>query len=395
MLGSVRGERRCVVAHVAPTHAHRLPAPRIKYVVPVSNDSEPPRSPGVWRRAAFIAAFAVPAVLIPAVTLVIVSSNTGSTRKPRVSYAQVQALFNQDCVSCHPGVNPSLDLRSGHSYASLINQHALEDPHYLRVVVGVPEKSFLYLKVAGFAPQAEVGGRMPFGRPALSASQIALLRDWILQGARDPSGKLPRQKVKTPGSEPPLAQLPLAGQPSGSGTITGTVVDQARKPIKGALVTLLLRGSSQPGGEEHYRFAVADASGRYTLPRAPAGTFELKAYAPKRIYVSHFVALKPGATARVDFGLPNRALTTPTISNPKVRLDGGGETLSMTVQGPNLDPNYTLAANPASGRLFELHSPGNGPGTWSRTIPDRLTGQWIFVAIDRICSVSSFMTVRS
>jgi mono/diheme cytochrome c family protein len=370
-----------------------LPAVRIEKLVPVSADSPTPNRSSSARRAAIVVAFLMPAILLPAAVVLLVAGLGGANHQ-RVAYAQVQSLFTQSCAGCHPGVNPSLDLSPGHSYASLINQRALEDPRYLRVAVGDPEKSFLYLKVAGFAPQAEVGGRMPFGRPPLSAAQIAVLRDWIMQGARGPNGKLPPQKYPTP-TEQPLPQLPLAEHPTGTGTITGQVKDQERKPIKGALVTLLLRGPSQPGGEEHYRVAVTNSAGRYTLPHAPSGTFELKAYAPKRIYVSHFVALRPGGTSTVDFGLPNRALTTPTISNPKVRLDGGSETLSMTVQGPNLDPNYTLAVNPASGRLFELHSPGNRPGTWSRTIPDHLTGQWIFVAIDRICSVSSFITVRS
>ena len=37
---------------------------------------------------------------------------------------------------------------------------------------------------------------------------------------------------------------------------------------------------------------------------------------------------------------------------------GGGETLSMIVTGPHLDPNYTLVANPRSGRVFEVHAAG-------------------------------------
>ena len=360
-----------------------------------------PRSPGEVpprRPVAIALAFVVPAVVLPVVTAIVVTHNGGSggsaARAPRVAFGQVQALFTESCASCHPGVNPSLDLRPGHSYAALINQRALEDPRYLRVVVGAPEKSFLYLKVAGFAPAAQVGGRMPFERPPLPAAQIALLRNWILQGARGPTGRLPPPAVATPGSAPPLATLPFASTPSGTGTITGTVIDQARRPIAGALVTLLLRGPKQPGGEEHYRVAVTNAAGRYMLRDAPSGTFELKAYAPKRIYVSHFVALRPGGAASVDFGLPNRTLTTPVISHARVRVAAGAETLSMTVRGPNLDPNYTLAVNPGSGRVFELRSPGNRAGTWSRTITTHVKGPWIFVAIDHLCSVSSFIKVH-
>ena len=65
----------------------------------------------------------------------------------------------------------------------------------------------------------------------------------------------------------------------------------------------------------------------------------------------------------------------------------------MTVTGPNLDPNYTLVANPGSGRVFEVHAPGAKQGVWSRTIPMRLKGPWIFLAVDRICSSSQFIKV--
>jgi hypothetical protein len=355
-----------------------------------------PHRPGSRRWGSIAAAFLVPAVAIPALVALLIAHHGGSARHGAapVSYGQVQSLFSRSCTSCHPAVNPSLDLLPGASYASLVNRRALEDPNYLRVVVGDPAKSFLYLKVAGFAPEAQVGGRMPLRQPPLPAAQIALIRNWILQGARGPGGALPPQNVVTPGSEPPLLKVPAATTPTGTGAIKGTVVDQARRPIAGALVTLLLRGPSQPGGEEHYRVAVTDSSGRYALTDAPAGRFELKAYAPKRIYVSHFVGLAPGGTATIDFGLPNRALATPTVSNARIRtMPGGGERLAMTVLGSNLDPNYTLAVNTRSDRVFELHSPGAKPGTWSRTIPRTLRGPWIFLAVDRLCSVSAYIRV--
>ena len=342
------------------------------------------------------AAFLIPAIVLPvAAALVVSRTGTGGGGGRRIAYAQIQRVFNESCTSCHPSVNPSLDLRPGRSYASLINRRALEDPGYYRVVAGDPGKSFLYLKVAGFAPAAQVGGRMPFRQAPLPTSAIRLLRDWIDQGARGPDGKLPPPAVGTPGSEPPLPTLPAASRPTGTGAITGTVIDEQRRPIGNALVTLLLRGPNQPGGEEHYRVTATDAKGRFVLAHAPAGTFELKAYAPRRIYVSHIVALRAGGSVSIAFGLPTRALTTPTISHARVRVDGRGEVLSMTVHGPSLDPNYTLAANPGSGRVFELRRPGATEGTWSRTIAHRLPGRWIFLAVDRLCSVGSFITVAA
>lgn len=340
-------------------------------------------------------AFLAPAVLIPLLAWWLIDYGR-SNRVVPVSYVQVQALFTTaGCTGCHPNVNSTLNLQQGASYPSLVNQTALEDPHYAYIVSGDPQMSFLYLKVAGFGHVGQVGGRMPFGKPPLTSDQIKLLADWITQGARGPDGQLPPASTAPLPGESTIPSLPLATTPTGTGTITGTVIDQSRKPIAGALVTLLLRGPNQEGGEEHYRVAQTTASGSYTLSQVPTGTFELKAYAPHTIYTSHFVSLKPGGTAAIDFGLATRVLATPEISHPKIVLaPGGGETLSMTVTGPNLDPNYTLVANPRSGRVFEVHAPGAKQGVWSRTIPMRLKGPWIFFAVDRICSSSQFITVR-
>jgi hypothetical protein len=163
--------------------------------------------------------------------------------------------------------------------------------------------------------------------------------------------------------------------------------------VRDALVTLLLRGPGEEGGEEHYRVAVTDAEGRYELPQAPTGQYLLKTYAPRSIYVSRIVALEPGEQARVDFGLPARAVVNPNVSAPRVERAGAGLRVSMQVEGVALDPNYTLAVNPASGRVFELRNPGDGPGRWSRTIDERLPGRWIFLAVDHQCNISDFVSV--
>jgi Carboxypeptidase regulatory-like domain len=340
------------------------------------------------------AAFLVPAALIPVVAYLVVRG-PGSGRAPLVRYADVQAIFNRSCVSCHPLVNTSLNLDAGSSYAALINTRAVEDPHYLRVVVGDPQKSFLYLKVAGFGREPAVGGRMPLAHAPLPAAEVRMIRDWISQGARGADGTLPPQSVATPGSPAPLAKLPFSTRTSGTGTIAGIVRDQSGAPIAGALVTLLLRGTGQPGGEEHYTVAMTDRRGSYTLRNAPAGRFELKAYAPRSVYVSHLVALSPGGHANVDFGLARSGVDTPAIRRAKIVPRRGGEDIQMNVSGTNLDPNYTLAVNVPAGRVFELHNPGSRAGVWSRRIPERLRGKWIFLAVDRLCSASAFITVRA
>ena len=310
-----------------------------------------------------------------------------------VSYREVQGVFEEyGCTACHPGVNPSLDLTAGNSYDELVGIPALEDPTLFRVVAGDPARSFLYLKLGGEPPLADIpaiGTRMPPRSPPIDAGDLDLIRRWILQGAKGMDGRTGGPQVVTPGTPPGDLDREPAGEPEGSATIAGSVVDQRRRPLEGALVTMLLAGEDQEGGEEHYRVAVTDAQGRFTLADAPTGRFLLKAYGPDTIYVSRIVALDDGERQEVRFGLPDRVVENPTISNPTVN----GMSLAMTVAGSNLDGNYTLAVNPSAGLVFELHNAGNAPGTWSATIDRELGGPWIFMAVDEECNVSEFLTV--
>ncbi len=321
----------------------------------------------------------------------------GSSTAKQVSFGQVQSVFAKyNCMSCHPVVNPSLDLRAGHAYGSLVGVRALEDPRLVRVVAGDPDRSFLYQKIAGDPELGDVpaiGARMPQGAPRMEQADIDLVAAWIKQGAKNDQGRTAGPRVPTPGAPSPSPTGNEPQGPAGDATIEGTVQDERHRPLRGAVVTLLLRGPDQPGGEEHYRVAATDANGHYRLRNAPVGQYLLKAYASKRIYVSRIVALADRETATVDFGLPDRVIPNPTIAAPRVRHTGGRTTVSMTVTGSSLDPNYTLAVNPGSGLVFELHRADGGPGLWARTIPRRLTGPWIFLAVDHQCDISSFLTV--
>ncbi len=311
-----------------------------------------------------------------------------------VPYAKVQEVFERNsCTSCHPGVNPSLDLTKANSYDQLVGIEALEDPRLYRVVAGDPGKSFLYLKLGGAPAIADIpaiGTRMPPQSPPIPAEDIELVRDWILGGAKGSDGKTGGPEVTTPGSPPTgIDGVELATKQKGSGTITGRVIDQDRKPVEGAFVTLLLAGELLEGGEEHYRVAATDTSGTFTLEDAPAGRFLLKAYAPNSIYVSRIVALDEGETEEIEFGLPDRVIPNPVISKPAV----AGLELSLTVTGTSLDGNYTLAVNPRSGITVELHNVDNAPGRWTATIPEAIPGPWVFLAVDEQCNVSEFLTV--
>jgi len=335
-------------------------------------------------------------VLVVAAALLVAScgggDKAGDLGEP-VAYSEVQTVWNTyGCTGCHPGVNPSLDLRPGKSYDDLVGIRALEDPELVRVIAGDPGSSFLYLKLGGDPPVADIPGigtRMPPRAPPIDAADLNLVRRWIEQGAKDENGETGGPRVATPGTPPTGLDVAAATEQRGTGTIDGSVVGQDRRPLKGALVTLLLKGADLEGGEEHYRVAVTDAAGKFTLPAAPAGSYLLKAYAPDTIYVSRIVALDEGETQTISFGLPDRVVPNPAIAAARVE----GRRLSMEVTGNNLDGNYTLAVNPKAGLVFELHNADNAPGRWRATIDQDLEGRWIFMAVDENCNVSDFLTV--
>jgi hypothetical protein len=53
----------------------------------------------------------------------------GGDDKGDVAFSEVQDVFAKyGCASCHPGVNPALDLRPEHAYGDLVGVKALADP---------------------------------------------------------------------------------------------------------------------------------------------------------------------------------------------------------------------------------------------------------------------------
>ncbi len=318
-------------------------------------------------------------------------------------FSQVRSLLNAKCGSCHPGVVSSLDLSAAHAYASMVGVQAIEDPALERVVAGDPTRSFLFLKVAGWPGNhgnPNVGARMPFGQGPLTAAQIDLLRRWILQGAKNTNGKTSSvNQVATPGNVSELAAAKVPQVTSGSGRIAGRVTDALHRPIVGAVVTLLLVRHDLPGGEEHYLAGVTDADGRYEIRGAPVGRVEIKAYAPGTVYVSRLLNTARGTITRGDVGLPHEAVSTTTTATPSVTKTGNHLDLALAVGGTQIDKNYTLAVNPESGRVFELHPPAGGaerPGRWTRAVPAHgLAGRWIFISVSHLCTVAPFRTVAA
>jgi hypothetical protein len=88
------------------------------------------------------------------------------------------------CTSCHSGAGAPLSLRldEGAAYALLVNVPSVEAPTILRVQPGDPDASYLVQKLEG---TAQVGARMPLDQPPLPAETIAVIRQWIADGAQN------------------------------------------------------------------------------------------------------------------------------------------------------------------------------------------------------------------
>jgi len=113
------------------------------------------------------------------------------TNAGAATLAQIQqAIFTPRCATCHDGSQPaggplpgSMDLRTGKSFASLVNVASQEQPNLLRVKPGEPDGSYLVHKLEG-TPGIS-GERMPFGGPYLDQATTDQVRSWIASGAPD------------------------------------------------------------------------------------------------------------------------------------------------------------------------------------------------------------------
>ena len=116
------------------------------------------------------------------------SPTSPSTTPPGPTFSQqIQAqILTPACVSCHTddGRNPAggLNLKTGTAYSNLVGVASTGKPGAVRVIAGNPSGSYLVQKLEG-APDI-VGLRMPRnGPPFLTDAQVALIRQWIQNGA--------------------------------------------------------------------------------------------------------------------------------------------------------------------------------------------------------------------
>lgn len=142
------------------------------------------------KRLALIAAMSITALSLACGDLKESPTDPGGGGEPppdaTATFVRVQQeILTPTCAlsACHDPFFPqeALILSNGRSYALLVNIPSRQVPALDRVEPGDPDASYLYRKVNG--GPGITGDRMPQGRPALTAAQLALLRDWIRRGA--------------------------------------------------------------------------------------------------------------------------------------------------------------------------------------------------------------------
>ena len=101
---------------------------------------------------------------------------------PPMTPDSIQAIFTSRCAvtGCHTGPTPQggMDLTAGSSYANTVNVPSGACNALDRIEPNDPDGSCLVRRIQGTQPP-----RMPFQQTPLTAAQIAMIRNWISQGA--------------------------------------------------------------------------------------------------------------------------------------------------------------------------------------------------------------------
>jgi hypothetical protein len=138
-------------------------------------------------------------------------SGGGSTLEP--TFASIQEhVFTPICTACHAGAAAPLGLRldEDNSYGLLVGVPSAQQPQIARVAPGNPSASYLIQKLEG---TAAVGERMPLGGSPLPQADIAMIRQWIVDGALPPQGSAPTAPIRVT-SLAPLPDQVLEAMPA-------------------------------------------------------------------------------------------------------------------------------------------------------------------------------------
>jgi len=119
-------------------------------------------------------------------------SGSGTTGPFTADFESIQEnVFTPICSPCHSGANAphGLMLDAAHSYNDLVGVPSVEVPTFDRVKAGDPDNSYIILKLEN-SPLI-TGAQMPLMETPLTPAVIAVIRQWITNGAPPASTSAP------------------------------------------------------------------------------------------------------------------------------------------------------------------------------------------------------------
>ncbi len=130
----------------------------------------------MWKTRTTLLAVTVALAAAIVVASATVRKSTDGAQARRVDFNRdIRPIFNSNCIACHGGVKQAGDVSFSYR-EQVLGKGKSGRP---TVVPGSPRASELMARVISNDPEA----RMPLHRPALNPEQIALLRQWIAEGA--------------------------------------------------------------------------------------------------------------------------------------------------------------------------------------------------------------------
>jgi hypothetical protein len=155
------------------------------------------------------------------------SEGGGANGPLTADFASIQShVFTPICTVCHAGgaAPQGLRLDATNSYSLLVGVPSNEVPSVLRVAPGDPDNSYIIQKLEG---HAAVGAQMPFGGPPLPAATIAVIRQWITDGAAPPPAAAASPVLKLTSAVPADRDV-LVGAPRQLVVAFSSEIDQTR-----------------------------------------------------------------------------------------------------------------------------------------------------------------------
>jgi hypothetical protein len=188
----------------------------------------------------------------------------GSGGPLTADFASIQEhVFTPICTVCHAGGGAPQGLRldATNSYALLVGVPSTEVPSILRVKPGDPANSYLIQKLEG---HAAVGAQMPFGGPPLPDATIAVIRQWITDGAMSAPASASGHSFAATAATPATGDV-LFEAPSRVVVAFNQELDQTRIDASSVRLEMVARGGDSTARRVAVSLAVPQGNPRVLM----------------------------------------------------------------------------------------------------------------------------------